>query len=1025
MSDLVVPFRFRAPRAPSAPGWPPDVAPNQVIFASHINLIRDSVADWPGDVDAHNHVLRNVTLEGVTGVMTDPTTTPGDLIARGAAAIERLGVGTAGQVLTADPALPGKLKWAAAIGAVPSVFGRTGAIVAAAGDYTAAQVTGAVDQAASYADPAWITSLAWGKIAGAPPTGVSTVFGRAGAVVAALGDYTAAQVTNAADITQSYNNPAWINSLAYNKLTGVPATFAPSAHVHDAADIATGRLATARLGSGVADATVYLRGDGTWAAVAGSGGGAVTSVFGRAGTVVAQTGDYTAAQITGALADPMTAKGDIISRTITAATRVPVGADGQVLQADSASPAGVKWAPVSGSWVDPTSAKGDLLVRDSVAITRLPVGTDTYVLTADSAAATGVKWAAAAGGAGAVASVFGRTGAVVAASGDYTAAQVLGAVDTGGSYANPSWITSLSFAKLTGVPAYITDPTTAKGDILARSDSALARLPIGSDGWVLTADSSQLLGVKWAPASGGGSQTPWTSDINAAGFRLLSAGKLGVGVANPTFQLHVATAAANTTAHGIKVTASDGHFYQLIPSASVTGMNGITKAGDVVFAFSNGSLDTGGLVLAPQSLSTTGMRIDGAGNVGIGTGSPTSPLTVNSNGYPQVLIRAASGETSAALEFFSTGAAGRTHRILSGADGSFYLCYDITASAARVMVSTAGNVGIGTTGPLDKLNVLGKFRIAPAEAENSTKYYTMERDGSSGYLLFYGSEQNFSGYAWDYVNVSTGRQRAMTIAGINGNVGIGTTSPEARLHISSGAMLLNSGSLGARPAVGTARIPGEISACASGATDDAGFLRLSAGGGSSAGQRAYIDISGYSGVTDLDGTIVFGTRSAERMRIGPSGAIRAGAGYLAGSAGDFAVARAAAPTTGAIYFGSSGSNYIYFDGTNFNLAGGLLVNGSPVGGGVTTQTSYNSSQRSVGSTYTNSNSTARMVTVSFSLTGVTWFDALVSDTPGTPSTIAARNANLGVMTFWVLPGCSYKVVNTGGSANFVSWMEWN
>lgn len=54
---------------------------------------------------------------------------------------------------------------------VASVFGRTGAVTAQAGDYTAAQVTNAVNAAGSYADPAWITSLAWSKISGAPQGG--------------------------------------------------------------------------------------------------------------------------------------------------------------------------------------------------------------------------------------------------------------------------------------------------------------------------------------------------------------------------------------------------------------------------------------------------------------------------------------------------------------------------------------------------------------------------------------------------------------------------------------------------------------------------------------------------------------------------------------------------------------------------------------------------------------------------------------------------------------------------------------
>ncbi len=50
----------------------------------------------------------------------------------------------------------------------------------------------------------------------------------------------------------------------------------------------------------------------------------------------------------------------------------------------------------------------------------------------------------------------------------------------------------------------LTSPLTTKGDIWGRTTGD-ARIPVGADGTVLTADSAQALGVKWAAASGGAS----------------------------------------------------------------------------------------------------------------------------------------------------------------------------------------------------------------------------------------------------------------------------------------------------------------------------------------------------------------------------------------------------------------------------------------------------------------------------------------------------------------------------------------
>lgn len=116
---------------------------------------------------------------------------------------------------------------------------------------------------------------------GASGGAVSSVAGKTGAVTLVKADVSLTSVDDTADTAKPVST-AQSTAIALK---------ANTSHTHDGADVSSGTVAVVRLGTGVASATTYLRGDQTWATPAGTGGANLTTTLAAATvTIVSDTG---------------------------------------------------------------------------------------------------------------------------------------------------------------------------------------------------------------------------------------------------------------------------------------------------------------------------------------------------------------------------------------------------------------------------------------------------------------------------------------------------------------------------------------------------------------------------------------------------------------------------------------------------------------------------------------------------------------------------------------------------------------
>jgi hypothetical protein len=180
---------------------------------------------------------------------------------------------------------------------------------------------------------------------------------------------------------------------------------------------------------------------------------------------------------------------------------------------------------------------------------------------------------------------------------------------------------------------------------------------------------------------------------------------------------------------------------------------------------------------AQWTLPGTDISNTNSGNVGIGLPNPAAKLDIYAAGSGAVLRGNVGGSLMVPafeLHGYNTNASNAGMTISTNDGGTF---------SEKVRIQSNGNVGIGTTTPAVKLEVLGTTYTANFQntAASNTPVVSIQQLNAGGNDAAQGLhiDARSVGSALDIFNNAIPLLRVKT----NGNVGIGTTNPVTKLDV--------------------------------------------------------------------------------------------------------------------------------------------------------------------------------------------------------------------------------------------------